>query len=223
MAEEEVTRGKTTSTSNKKTTKKTTAKKTTAKKSTAKKTTAKKSTAAKKTAAEKKTTNKKTTNKKTTTQKKSTTAKSSSRSVSLTTDLKKFADETYETTELMRGVLLIIGSEGSEALRSIVLAFLSSKVPLIGEQLSAQARTSFIRKLNDDYKKLNADDRKAMRSVLSWLQGDYQVDERTTSQLVSLLNQPPGATTPPATNLPPAASGPSLQSIAQGFVLPPQT
>src|SRR5690606_28664040 len=147
---------------------------------------------------------------------------SSSRSVSLSTDLKKFADESYETTELMRGVLLIISSEGSEALRSVVLAFLSSKVPLIGEQLSAQARSSFIRKLNDDYKKLNTDDRKTVRAVVNWLQGDYQVDERTTSHVVALFNQPAGAATPPTTNLPPATGGPSLQSIAQGFVLPPQ-
>lgn len=220
MAEEEITRSKTT-----RTTKKSTAKKSTAKKSPAKKSPAKKSTASKKTAS-KKSTGKKTASKKTTSKtaskKKSTPAKRTSSSVSITTDLKKFADEAYETTELLHGVTLIISSEGSEVIRSALIAFLASKVPLVGEQLGAQAHSSIIRKLNDDYKKFKAEERKAVRGVLNWLQGNHPIDEETTSELVRMINQPSASSLPPATSLPPSGGSPSLNTIAQGFVLPPQ-
>ena len=190
--------------------------KTSAKKAPAKKPVAKKP-AAKTTA---KTTAKKAPAKKT--QAKKPTAKTTTtRAATLRTDLKKHATETYATGELLRGALIVVEREGADAIRTAVMALLASKVPLAGNALSKQAVDSLVRILTDDYKKLNSDDKKAVRGVLNWLSGAFEVDTGARTQLVAALSATASTPVSPAAISAPAAE-PALTGLAQGFVLPPK-
>jgi len=142
------------------------------------------------------TTKKSTASKKSTTSKRKTTASkprrssTSSRSATLSSDLKKFDEEQYETTEMTHGAMLMVQSEGIEILREAALALFASKIPLVGEKLGSDAVAGITRKLSDDYKKLAAGDRKAMRGVIRWLNGSYEVDSETASRLTSAFSSP---------------------------------
>lgn len=143
------------------------------------------------------------------------------RAATLRTDLKKHAGEEYATSELLRGALIMVEREGADAIRAAALALLAGKIPLAGDALSKQAVDSLIRKLTDDYKKLNADDKKALRGVLNWLSGTFELDAGTRTQLVAALS----ATEPTAAAVatpPPPTAGHALTGLAQGFVLPPK-
>jgi hypothetical protein len=142
----------------------------------------------------------------------------STRSATLRTELKKFAGESYETSELLRGALIVVEREGADAVRAAVMALVASKIPLAGNELAKSAADPLIRQLTDDYKKLNAADRKAVRGVINWLTGAIEVDSRTTNDLVRTLSasQPVEAT---ALSTPPPPE-PRLEALAQGFVLP---
>jgi hypothetical protein len=178
------------------------------------------------TSQKKKTTGKSTTSKssnKRTTQK---STNSSSRTVSLRTDLNKFANEEYGTTELFRGAMIMVEREGADAIRAAATAMLAAKVPLVGPKLAEQAVDSLVRQLTDDYKKLSADDRKTLRGVLRWLKGDYELDTRTSTDLMRALStQTPivdlsASTTTASVAAPPPAA--QLDALAQGFALPPK-
>jgi hypothetical protein len=160
----------------------------TERKSTKKTTRKKKSTAS--SASKKSTTRKRTASK---TSKRKSTSTSRQR-VTLRGDLDKFASEEYGAAELLRGGLLIVEREGAEIVRQAVVALLASKIPLFGGSLGDEAIDGVIRKLTDDYRKVKADERKAMRAVVNWLRGSYEVDTRTANELLAALNRTPGAT-----------------------------
>lgn len=127
--------------------------------------------------------------------KRTTARKTTSRSrLSLSSDLKKYADEAYATGELLRGGVLLVEREGTDAIREAVMAFLASQVPLFGGQLGQEAVAGLVRKLNDDYRKLGVDDRKALRAILNWLSGAHKVDAETASRLLTELQSPPKLT-----------------------------
>lgn len=153
--------------------------------------------------------------------KKTTPKTTTTRAATLRTDLKKHANETYATSELLRGALVIVEREGVDAIRTAVLALLASKVPLAGNALSKQAVDSLVRVLTDDYKKLNSDDKKAVRGVLNWLSGAFEVDTGAHTQLVAALSATASTPASPAAISAPAAE-PALTGLAQGFVLPPK-
>jgi hypothetical protein len=180
----------------------------------------------------KKTTSKKTTGKTTTSKRKRSTAgksdsgkktpKRTSRTVSLSADLKKYAGESYETSELLRGALLIVDREGADAIRTAVLTLAVSQIPLAGEQLAGQTAHVLVGQLADDYKQLKTAERKGVRGVINWLTGAFTLDSRTTNELMAALSGPaaePGAVIEPPAPLP--ASAP-LKAAAQGFLLPPR-
>jgi hypothetical protein len=148
------------------------------------------------------------------------TTSSANRGVSLRRDLTKYAGEEHATSELLRGAMLLVEREGADVIRAAAMAILAGKVPLAGEKLAEEAVDSIVRQFSDDYKKLNGDDRKAVRGALSWLTGDYPVDTRTSNELVAALS---GAAPAPAESAPPPlAANPQLDTLAQGFVLPPK-
>ena len=80
-------------------------------------------------------------------------------------DLSKYAGEEYETSELLRGAMLLVEHEGADVVRAAIMAVLAGKVPLAGAKLAKEAVDSIVRRYGDDYKKLNSDDRKAVRGV----------------------------------------------------------
>jgi hypothetical protein len=126
----------------------------------------------------------------TTRRRSATSASRTSRTATLSSDLKKFADESYETSELTHGALLMVQSEGVEILREAALALFASKIPLVGGAVGDQAVEGITRKLADDYKKLAAADRKAVRAVVNWLDGRYEVDEQTATRLMDTFSRP---------------------------------
>jgi hypothetical protein len=85
----------------------------------------------------------------------------------------------------------MVQSEGVEIIREAALALFASKIPLVGDTVGDQAVENITRQLSDDYKRLGAADRKAMRAVVSWLSGNYEVDAETTSRLMTSLNRQP--------------------------------
>ena len=125
----------------------------------------------------------------TTRRKRNTTSSSTKRStVSLRTDLTKLAGESYTTGDFTRGATVLIQQEGVEILREALMVMLASKTPLIGGMVSNAALDALLDKVADNYKKLTAADRKALRAVINWLRGDASSDEVTKQSLVALLS-----------------------------------
>jgi hypothetical protein len=157
----------------------------------ARKTTSKKSTGRRTTKRASSATTRKRSSASTARRRSTTGASRSSRSATLSSDLKKYADESYDTAELTQGALLMVRSEGVEILREAALALFASKIPLVGDAVGDQAVEGITRKMADDYKKLAAADRKAVRAVVNWLDGRYTVDEQTATRLMDAFNRPP--------------------------------
>ncbi|MEZ4659080.1 MAG: hypothetical protein R2911_16065 [Caldilineaceae bacterium] len=125
---------------------------------------------------------------------KKTTTKSSSSSrtkPTLRADLKKYAGESYNAEDLISGVTTILSREGTEILRDAVTAFLANKVPIMGEMLNDSLVDGLIGKLTDDYGKVKAAERKGIRAVINWLDGEFDPGGELESGLVSLLNNAP--------------------------------
>ena len=140
----------------------------------------------KKTATKKAVTKKATTKKATT--KRNTAQGTTERTASLKADLKKFANEEYATAELTRGALVMFQREGMDAVRSALLALMGSKLPLLGSSVNDSAVESLVNQLADDYRKVEAADRKALRAVIHWLDGKIEVDAATANGLLATLN-----------------------------------
>ncbi len=148
-------------------------------------------TASKKSATKKATTKKSTPKKAVTkkaTTKRNTAQGTTGRTASLKADLKKFANEEYATAELTRGALVMFQREGMDAVRSALLALMGSKLPLMGNSVNDSAVESLVNQLADDYRKVEATDRKALRAVIHWLDGKVEVDAATANGLLATLN-----------------------------------
>jgi hypothetical protein len=112
-------------------------------------------------------------------------ATTTSRRASLASDLKKYADEEYTSTELTHGALIMVQREGMEAVRAALMALLGGNIPIFGSGMSDNAVDALVDQLADDYKKLAADERKALRAVLHWLSGKFEADEETRNNLIA--------------------------------------
>lgn len=88
------------------------------------------------------------------------------------------------------------------------MVMFASKTPLIGGMVSNAALDALLDKVADNYKKLTAADRKALRAVINWLRGDASSDEGTQQSLVALLSGQ-------------AAAAPAVPTIEQGAALGP--
>ena len=115
------------------------------------------------------------------------TSSSTSRTASLRTDLKKFADEEYASTDFTHGAMVMVQREGMDAIRAALMALMASKIPLLGSGLGSHAVDSLVDQLMDDYHKVDATQRKGLRAVIRWLSGDLQVDTETTTKLLTTL------------------------------------
>jgi hypothetical protein len=110
-----------------------------------------------------------------------------SRTASLRTDLKKFTDEEYASTDFTHGAMVMVQREGMDAIRAALTALMASKIPFLGSGLSSHAVDSLVNQLVDDYHKLDAAERKGLRAVIRWLSGDLHVDTETTTKLLTVL------------------------------------
>lgn len=108
-----------------------------------------------------------------------------SRRASLASDLKKYANEEYATTDLTHGALIMVQREGMDAVRAALMALLGGNIPIFGSGMSDNAVDSLVSQLADDYKKLDAGERKALRAVLLWLSGNFEVDDETKNHLIA--------------------------------------
>ena len=75
-----------------------------------------------------------------------------------------------------------------DAVRIALLALMGSKLPLLGNSINDREIESLVSHLADDYRKLATDDRKALRSVIHWLDGKMEVDPATANGLLATLN-----------------------------------
>lgn len=117
----------------------------------------------------------------------SSSSTSTSRTASLRTDLKKFTTEEYATTDFTHGAMVMVQREGMDAIRAALMALMASKIPLLGSGLSSHAVDALIDQLVDDYRKVDAAERKGLRAVIRWLSGDLHVDTETTTKLLTVL------------------------------------
>lgn len=112
---------------------------------------------------------------------------STRRKPTLRADLKKYAAESYNADDLISGVTTILSRQGTEILRDAVTAFLANKVPLMGEMLNDSLVDGLVDKLADDYGKVKAAERKGMRAVINWLDGEFDPGSELENGLVSML------------------------------------
>lgn len=171
----------------------TTGKKSPAKKKTKAKSASSSTASTKRTATKKSSAKKKSTTKKSATPKGSSTKRSTKKPTTRTTptlraDLKKYADERYDSEDLINGVTVVLSREGTSILRDALAAVLASKVPLVGEMLNDSLVDDLVGKLTDDYKKVKAAERKGIRALINWLDGEFEPGDEVEGKLVSMLN-----------------------------------
>ncbi|MCB0099888.1 MAG: hypothetical protein KDE46_29350, partial [Caldilineaceae bacterium] len=111
------------------------------------------------------------------------------RTPTLRADLKKYAGESYSTDELVGGVTTILNREGTDILRDALMAYLAHKVPVMGEMINDSLVDDLIGKLTDDYGKVKAAERKGIRAVINWLDGEFDPGSELQSSLVHMLVQ----------------------------------
>ena len=137
------------------------------------------------------------------------TSNNTARGVSLRADLRKYADESYEASDFVNGVVVILAAGGGQTLRDLVIAVMGGRTA-VGGMMSEAATERLLDKLTKDYRKCKVSERKAIRAIINWSSGLAQTDKAVEGQLLtSILSQ----NEPAAPASEPAAPDPAPQDL----------
>lgn len=118
------------------------------------------------------------------------TSNTTTRGLSLRADLRKYADERYEASDFVNGVVIIIAAGGGQTLRDLVIAVMGGRTPMVGGMMSEAATERLLDKLTKSYRKCKVAERKAIRAIINWSSGLAQTDKAVEGQLLtSILSQ----------------------------------
>ena len=100
----------------------------------------------------------------------------------LEADIDRYADEFYNRGDLEAGKSLLLEIGGIVAVGGAVLTVLTSWLPPLGITLGSGTVAFIVIKATEFYADATAEQRKAIRAVVKWLQGGFQLDNLVDDQ-----------------------------------------